>query len=210
MQVFLRPLGSPLPLGFGGLVVATLVVACFNLGWIPSSEQHQVGIVLVAFAFPLQVIATVLLFLVRDAPSGAGVGVQAVTWLTFGLLLITSSPGSRSTTAAVLLFGAAAALLPSAVTTSYNKMVVGGVMLGTALRFVLTAVYEVEGSRAWSHATGWEGLVLAGFALYTALGSDIEATVRRTILPLGKRKGEYSAHAVSHLVEQEPGVRQPL
>lgn len=40
-QVFLRPIGNPLPLGFVGLAVATAVLSSFNLGWIPSSQQHQ-------------------------------------------------------------------------------------------------------------------------------------------------------------------------
>lgn len=211
--VFLRPLGTPLPLGFVGLAVATSVVASFNLGWIPTTEQHQVALVLMAFVFPLQMLATILLFLARDAPSGAGIGVQSVTWLALGLLLYTGSPGSVSATVGIFLFAAAAALLPSALTACLTKLVPGGVMLGTALRFVLTGLYEKLGSSTLEHSAGWEGLVLAAAALYAALASDLEGSFRRPVLPLG-RLGRHPldqtlAQQLPEL-EREPGVRPQL
>ncbi len=94
--IFLRPIGSPLPLGLVGLAVSSAVLSCLHLGWIPVSEQHQAALVLMAFAFPLQALATVLLFLARDAPTGAGMGVLSFSWLTLGVLLLTSRPGSTS------------------------------------------------------------------------------------------------------------------
>lgn len=210
-RIFLRPIGTPLPLGFVGLVVATSVLACFNLGWIPTAEQHQVALVLITFAFPLQLLATILLFLARSAPAGAGIGVQSVTWLSLGLLLASSRPGSVSSTAAILLFAAAAALLPSAVTTSARKLVPGTVMLGVAVRFVLMGLYEKLDGSVWAHAAGWEGLALAGAALYAALAADLEGSYRRPILPMGRR-----SRLEQHLADQfpeldrEPGVRQQL
>lgn len=210
-QLFLRPLGTPLPLGFVALVVATSVLSSFNLGWIPVSEQHQVALVLMAFAFPLQAISTVLLFLARDAPSGAGIGVQSVTWLSLGLLLETGRPGSLSATAGILLFGAAAALLPSALTSCTSKLVPGLVMIGVALRYVLTGLYERLGTVGWDHAAGWEGIALAGLAIYAALASDLEGSFRRTILPMGRRDSlEQRLREQFPTIEREPGVRQQL
>lgn len=208
-RVFLRPIGTPLPLGFVGLAVATSVLACLNLGWIPTSEQHQVALVLVAFAFPLQIIAAVLLFLVRSAPAGAGIGVQSATWLTYGLILLTGHPGSRSATAGVLLFAAAGAVLPSALTASLSKVVPAGVMMLTALRWVLTGLYEKLGGSAWGHAAGWTGLVLAAAALYAAFGSDLEGALHRSVLPMG-RHGAGMAALDQNLAEQEPALwREP-
>ena len=214
-RVFLRPIGTPLPLGFFGLVVATSVLACMNLGWIPTSEQHQVAFVLMFFAFPLQLIASVLLFLVRSAPAGAGIGVQAVTWLTLGLILYSGHPGSRSATAGVLLFAAAGALVPSALTASLSKLVPSAVMLLVALRWVLTGIYEKFGGTAWEHASGWEGMVLAAVALYAAFGSDLESALHRSVLPMGRHgRGlealdQNLADQESQL-EREPGVRQQV
>lgn len=214
--VFLRPLGTPLPLGFAGLVVATSMLACLNLGWIPTTEQHQVALVLIAFAFPLQMLATILLFLVRDAPSGAGIGVQAATWLTVGLLLLVGRPGATTATAGIFLFAAAGALLPSALTSSATKLVPAGVMLATAARFVLTGVYEKVGGTAWEHAAGWEGLAVAGVALYATLAVDLEGALRHTVLPLGRRRGSGPVPTEERLedqmpeLESEPGVRSKL
>ncbi|HTX01523.1 MAG TPA: hypothetical protein VMD59_22250, partial [Acidimicrobiales bacterium] len=159
-QIVLRPLGNPLPLGFIGLAVATSTLACLDLGWVPSPQQHEVALVLVAFAFPLQGLATVLCFLARDTSSGAGIGVQATVWLTLGLLLRTTPPGTRSAAAAVFLLAAAGALLPSCVSAALGKLVPAAVMLASALRFVLTGLYERFGGAIWQHAAGWEGLVL--------------------------------------------------
>lgn len=210
-QVFLRPIGTPLPLGFVGLVVATSVLSCFNLGWIPATEQHQVAIVLMAFAFPLQLISTVLLFLARDAPSGAGIGVQSVTWLSLGLLLETGRPGSLSATTGILLFAAAAALLPSAVTSCTSKLVPGLVMVGVALRYVLTGLYEKLGGTGWDHLAGWEGIAVAGLAVYAALASDLEGSFRRTVIPMGRRVSlEQRLADQFPTIEREPGVRQQL
>ncbi|HET9075871.1 MAG TPA: hypothetical protein VFN68_02980 [Acidimicrobiales bacterium] len=214
-QVFLRPLGTPLPLGMVGLAVATSVLACLNLGWIPTSEQHQVALVLFAFAFPLQLVATVLLFLARDAPAGAGIGVQSVTWLALGLLLFTGKPGVLSATVSVFLFAAAAAVLPAVVTSSLGKLVPAAVMGATSLRYVLTGLYEHFGGTAWEHAAGWEGIVLAGLALYCAFASDLESQLHRTVLPMG-RHGSGRRALQQDLADQlpelhsEPGVRPQI
>jgi succinate-acetate transporter protein len=199
----LRPVGTPLPLGFVGLVVASVVLSCLNLGWIRSAEQHQVALVLIAFPFPLQGLAAILCFLARDAPVGAGMGVQAGAWLTLGVLLLTAAPGARSDTGSIFLFAAAAALIPAAFTATLTKVVPSLVFFGTAARFVLTGLYERFGGGAWAHAAGWEGIALAGLALYAALATDLEASQHRTVLPLGRR-GPGTAPAT------EPAVRSQL
>jgi succinate-acetate transporter protein len=213
--VFLRPLGSPLPLGFIGLLMANGVLSSLDLGWIPVSEQHQVGLVLVAFAFPLQALATVILFLARDAPAGAGIGVLSVTWLTYGLLLSTSPPGRRSATAAIFLFVAAAALLPASASSILNKLVPAAVFGAAALRIVLTGLYEKLGGSAIEHAAGWEGIVVAGMALYAAFASDLEASTHRDVLTLGRRRAgqramEQTVSDQARQLETEPGVRSQV
>jgi succinate-acetate transporter protein len=210
--VFLRPLGTPLPLAFVGLMVASAVLSCFDLGWIPRSEQAQVGLVLISFAVPLQGLATVLLFMARDAPSGASIGVLSVTWLSYGLLLVESRSGSRSATAAVLLFAAAAALAPGAVTSALSKLIPAAVLAAASLRLLLTGLYEKLGSTGWKHASGWEGLILAAAALYAALASDLEGSTRRDVLPLGRRGAgrralEETIDDQGDAIEKEPGVR---
>ncbi len=214
-SVFLRPIGNPLPLGFLGLTVATISLAGLDLGWVPSSEQHQVAIVLVAFAFPLQATATVFGFLGRDAVVASGIGVQSGAWLTLGLLLLTSAPGSRSQAVALFLFVASAALVSAVVVSLHSKLVPALVMAGTVVRFCLTGIYERTGSLAVRQASGWEGVALAALALYAAVAVDIESAQNRTVLPVGrfaggKRALQGDALAQVASVEHEAGVREQL
>ncbi len=213
-RIVLRPIGTPLPLGFVGLAVATSTLACLNLGWIPVAQQHQVALVLIGFAFPLQGLAAVFCFLARDAPTGAGIGVQAASWLTIGLLLVTGVPGVRSDAVSIFLFAAASALLPAVASAALGKVVPALVMAATALRFVLTGLSERLGGSAWAHAAGWEGVVLACLALYAGLAIDLEAARHRTLLPIGRRGAGRAALLpglrTEATVDTEPGVRDQL
>jgi uncharacterized protein len=214
-RIVIRPLGTPLPLAFVGLAVATSMLACLNLGWIPVGEQHQVALVLVAFAFPLQGLAAVFCFLARDAPTGSGIGVQASAWLTLGLLLLTGVPGVRSDTTAIFLFVAAAALIPAAFSAALGKLVPALVIAATALRFVLTGIYEHVGTPSWAHAAGWEGIALACLALYAALATDLESARHKSLLPLGRRNAGQAAldprvGPSANRLSTEPGVRDQL
>ncbi len=210
--IFLRPMGSPLPLGFVGLAVSATVLSCFQLGWIPLAEQHQAALVLMVFACPLQAIGSVLLFPARDAPAGAGLGVLSFSWLTLGLLLLTSRPGSRSAAVAVFLFAAGACLLPAVTSASIGKLVPAGIFLMASAKLVLTGVYEKVGGVGWERAAGWEGLVLAAAAIYGAFASDLEGELHRTVLPMGRwgrgRKAMRDGMAAqAGALEREPGVR---
>jgi succinate-acetate transporter protein len=214
-RVFLRPIGTPLPLGFLGLTVATVVLAAVNLSWVPASEQHQAAIVLIAFAFPLQAIATVFGFLGRDAVVSSGVGVQAGGWLTIGLLLLLSPPGSHSKVLAIFLFAAAGALLSSVVVAAASKVMPALVLAGTATRFTLTGIYELTDRTMWAHVAGWEGLALGALAVYTAIALDIEGVDHKTILPVlrhGKGRQAIDGGPRQQLdrVVNEPGVRSQL
>ncbi len=205
-------MGTPMPLGFVGLAISAAVLSSLQLGWIPLSEQHQAALALIAFACPLQALATVLLFLARDAPIGAGIGVLSFSWLTLGLLLLTSRPGSTSAAVAVFLFAAGAAMLPGVVSASISKLVPALVLLLAAAKLVLTGVYEFTAWVNWERVAGWEGIALGAAAIYGALASDLEGEMHRTVLPMGRwgigRKAfrEGLAGQAGQL-EREPGVR---
>src|SRR5215213_6047143 len=95
-QIFLRPLGNPLPLGFLALAGGTLVVSGLQLGWLAPTEGSNVALILVAFVFPLQLLTSILGFLARDSVAGTGMGILAGTWLSIGLVKLTSAPGATS------------------------------------------------------------------------------------------------------------------
>ena len=214
-RVFLRPIGNPMPLGFLGLAVATMTLSGMNLGWIPTGEQHQVALVLLAFAFPLQSISTVFGFLSRDPVVASGIGVQAGTWLVVGLILLTAVPGSTSKTLGFFLFVAAAAVTSSVVVAGTTKVLPALVMAGTVARFALTGMYQFTKAPIWNHVSGWEGLFLCCIAVYAAIAIDLESVRHRTVLPVMRFGGGRKALTGSAAdqvagVEHEAGVRRQL
>jgi len=56
-RIVLRPLASPLPMGFLALFVASLLVCALQLRWVPVTQGHELALGVLAFAVPLQVIA---------------------------------------------------------------------------------------------------------------------------------------------------------
>jgi succinate-acetate transporter protein len=214
-RINLRPMGSPMPIGFIGLAGATLVLAAMNLGWIPPSEAHTVAIVMIAFTFPLQAAASIFGMLTRDGVAATGMGVLAGTWLTTGIVMATSPPGSTSDALGVLLLVAATAMLLPAIGASFGKLVPAAVLSVAALRFASSGVYQLNGSTAWEQITGWTGMVLGILALYAALAALVENARGRTVLPLGRRQngkmaaeGGFAEQVVD--VTHEPGVRAQL
>lgn len=213
--VSLRPIGSAMALGFVGLATATFVLAGLELGWVPADERTLAGAVIIAFAVPLQLIASVLCFLSRDGSAGTSVGTLAVTWLSIGVVLILSEPGSVSGTLGLVLLASGTVLVLSAGATGLSKLVPALVVLLAGTRFALGGVYELGAGAGWQDASAAVGLGLAAAALYAAWAMELEDARGRTVVPLGRRAlgrrslDEPFADQVED-VEHEPGVRRRL
>jgi succinate-acetate transporter protein len=213
--VTLRPIASPLGLGFGALAVATFVVAGLQLGWIPVSETTSVGLILVAAVVPAQLLTSILGYLARDGVAGAGMGTLAGTWGAMGLILLTSKPGTTGHAPGLLLLAASVLMLIPAAGAAMGKLVPAAVLTTTAVRFALTGVWELTGSDAWKEASAITGLVLAALAVYAAAAVGLEDVAKRTVLPIG-RHGKGAKAADGDIRDQiagiahEPGVRQQL
>lgn len=214
-RVVLRPLASPLPLGFLGLAVGTFTVAGLNLGWADASQGKVVGLCLLAFTVPLQFLASVMGFRARDAVAATGMGLLSGIWLAQSLVLITSKPGQTSDALGLfLLIGALAMLVPAS--AALQSKLVPALVLGTAaLRFLVTGLYQLTSSDAWENTAGIVGLVLAALAVYAAWAAELEDAGKRPVLPLGRRgKGkaavERGLEAALPDLGREPGVRGQL
>jgi uncharacterized protein len=202
-RVILRPIGNPLPLGFLALAGATLLVSGLQLGWLASSQGKDVALVLIAFVFPLQLVTSVFGYLGRDVVAGTGMGLLAGTWLSVGLITLTSPAGATSDALGTFLLLAALAMLVPASASASGKLVATAVLTATALRFACTGMYELTASTTWEDIAGVVGLVLCAVAVYAALAIALEEARRETVLPTGRRgTGADVAH--------EPGVRAQL
>jgi succinate-acetate transporter protein len=213
-RVVLRPLASPLPLGFLALAVATVAFATVQLSWIPQDQAHTVAWGVLVLTVPLQFLAAVMGFLARDPVAATGMGILSGTWAAACLATLTTAPGSSSAGLGVILLCSAACLLVPAA-AARTKAVPAIVILTSATRFAVTGIAELDGGRAWMQAAGWIGIALAAISGYAALALELEGTESRTVVPLGRTGASRTAvdGRLGHQVESlatEPGVRQQL
>jgi uncharacterized protein len=214
-RVVLRPVATPLPLGFLALALATVVFSAVQLGWVTPDQGRVAALTAVAATLPLQLLASVVGFLARDPVAATGMGILAGTWAVVGLATLTSPPGSTSAGLGVLLVTSGLAMLVPAVAAAPAKAAAAAVMGLAALRFLVTGAYQLTGSAAWKGIAGWVGLLLGAVALYTALAMELEGTTGRTVLPLGRRGPAQAAVDGEGPLDPldlaaEPGVRPQL
>jgi succinate-acetate transporter protein len=214
-RIVLRPLANPLPLGFLALAAGTLLLAGLQLGWLGAEEGQAVALALLAFVFPLQLLASIFGYLSRDIVAGTGMGVLSGTWLTISLVMLTSPPGSTSDALGLFLLLAFVAMLIPGLAASFGKLVPAAVLGGAALRFGVTGIYELSASPTWEDIAGVVGLALCALALYTALAMALEDVRRHTVLPLLRRNSgrssiEGSLSDQTAGLEHEAGVRGQL
>jgi uncharacterized protein len=214
-RIVLRPIGNPLPLGFLALAGATLVVSGLQLEWLKPADGKDVALILIAFVFPLQLLVAVFGYLGRDVAAGTGMGLLAGTWLSVGLVKLTSAPGSTSDALGLFLLVAAIAMLIPAAAAGSGKLIPLGVLATTALRFAVTGLYELTASPTWQDIAGITGLVLCALALYAALAMALEDARRETSLPvlrrgLGRTSLEGNLSDQLARIEREAGVREQL
>lgn len=213
-RIVVRPMGTPLPLGFLGLVVATVAFAALQLHWVPATQGRIIAVGVLLFTVPVQLLASVLGFLARDPVAGTGMGVLAGTWAASSLATVLSPPGSTSPGLGVLLVVAGVCLLVPAA-AAMTKLAAVAVMGLSALRFIVTGIAHLTGASGWMILAAWVGLVLGLVALYVAFAFELEDVKRRTVLPVGRRgpgQQALSGELADELrdLSHEAGVRKQL
>jgi len=214
VRIFLRPIGSALPLGFFSFGIGMLLLGTQALAWIPVHEQKDVGMMLMSFVFPLELIATIVAFLARDTIGATTLGLFTTSWLALGWADIASPAGTTSVTTGIYLFGFGTVALLLAIMSTLGKPFFSVLLTIAATRMVLTGVYEIGGSHQWGRVAGGLGIALAAFALYGATALSLEDARHSEVLPLFRRGA--ADQAFQGYEEQlgriaaEPGVRQQL
>jgi succinate-acetate transporter protein len=213
-RIVLRPIGSALPLGFFAFGIGMLLLGCQAIGWIPVSEQRDVGLILASFVFPLELVATVVAFLARDTLGATTLGLFTTSWLALGLVYLSSPPGATSVTVGIYLFGFAAVALLLALLSTMGKPFFSVLLALATARMVLSGAYEVGASKTLFHVSGGIGIALAACALYGGTALALEDARQGEVLPLFRR-GQAAASfegydAQQERLEAEPGVRPQL
>jgi hypothetical protein len=106
-QIFVRPIASPLTLGFLALAVGTFTIAGVELSWIKTGQDEFASLAVMLFVFPLQAVGSIYGFLAGDSIAGTGMGLLAGGWLVIGALTFTDHRG-RATGALGLILPAVA------------------------------------------------------------------------------------------------------
>jgi uncharacterized protein len=211
----LRPIGSGLPLGFFSFGIGMFMLAGDGIGWIPVSEAHDVGLVLVTFVAPLEFTATIVAFLARDSIGAATLGLFAGSWFTTGWGFLTGVPGARVRALGmlVLCFAAAIALLAY---MAWQTKPFFTVLLGASMaRMIAYGAWEFGAPHGWLKAAGWIAFALGVVAFYGGIALGMEDAEQRPVLPTFRR-GRARDAIVGDLRTQlsqlsnEPGVRQQL
>lgn len=214
VRIMLRPMGSPLPLGFLGVAIATTGFSALQLGIIPEDETRIVAMAALIITVPLMALASVFGILARDPVASTSMGVLGCTWALLGAVKLTVDPQYGSAALGVLLIVAGFSVLVP-IAGAVQKLVVAFVMIGSGLRFSLTGIGELTGSSVVETVAGVAGIVLALLALYTALALELEDARGYSVLPLLRRGDACLAtrHDISEQVSglaRETGVRAQL
>jgi hypothetical protein len=127
VRVFVRPYASSLPLGFFSFGAGMLLLGGQANGWLHQSDQHTVGILLAAFVFPLEAIATVFAFLTRDTFGATGLGMFTTSWPA-SASPIWSRHRALSRALGLYEFGFAFAIVPLVVAAMSGKPLIGGLV----------------------------------------------------------------------------------
>jgi uncharacterized protein len=213
-RIVLRPVGSPLPIGFFSFGVGMLLLGCLSIGWIPAAEQKNVGMMLIAFVFPLELIATVVAFLARDTLGATTLGLFAASWLTIGWADRVSPPDQTSIALGIYLFGFGTVAFMLALMSTLGKPFFTVLLLVAVARMVLAGYYEIGGTHGWAKVSGGFAIALAALAMYGGAALSLEDARHRELLPLFRRGAADEAFegfdAQLERLEAEPGVRQQL
>ena len=168
-RVFVRPLGSVLPLGFLIFGAGSLLTAVFSLGWIAPDQGSFVFRLLLIFVVPVQAVAAIFAFLARDTFGGTTMGIFAATWGALATASLSLHPGQTSSALGVLLLADSGVIVVLLVGAILGNPAFAAVLGIACARFVTNGLYELTGTTSLERAAGWIGLVLAGVAAYAGL-----------------------------------------
>jgi succinate-acetate transporter protein len=214
-RIVLRPIGSPLPLGLLALACASVLLSLEQIGALPTDQSKSVGLILIGFVVPLQLVATIFSFLSRDTVAGTALGLFTGAWLATALGMLTSPPGQTSSAMGAFLLVLSASMAVLIAGAAFGKAGPAAVIVAGSARFLLSGLYELTNSTGLEHAAAVVGFVLAGIALYSALATEIEDVRGERKLPMGRRakaRDALEGPLASQLegLEHEAGVRQQL
>ena len=211
-RIVLRPIGSPLPLGFFTVAIDNVVVSVLQWGVLPAADRQAVALIVLP-AFVVQVIVGIVAIGARDSSAATLMLSFATTWLVDTLILFVHPPGAAA--ALGIFYIVFAVFVFFMLSSAFLKRALAAVLLVAGPRFLVAGVAELTGSQALSQAGAVLGFLLAAVAMYTAFALLLEDSRGREVLPVGRlgaaRQATHGTLAVElRDIERAPGVRRTL
>ena len=215
VRVTVRPYGSVVPLGFLAFGVGMFLYAALDAPWVKPTEGHTIGLMLVTFVGPLELVAAVIAFLARDTISGVALGLFAGSWFLTGFTTMQAKPGELSAAEGYFLIAFSVAIAILSVVSWLGQPLIAALLTVSTVRGVLSAVYQLGGGRGWNHVAGWLALAIYCVAMYGGLAFLLEDAKGTAVLPLGRRGSSREAiegdmEAQLSGLAGEAGVRKHL
>uniref|UniRef100_UPI0035D9E71B acetate uptake transporter family protein n=1 Tax=Kitasatospora sp. NPDC056181 TaxID=3345737 RepID=UPI0035D9E71B len=211
-RINLRPIASPMPLGFFTVAIASVMTGCLQLGLFGPEARGAVALCVLP-AFALQLLVSVLAFGARDVIAATLMGVFAGSWLAYALVMFSGAADGLRVLGvfnlAFLCFGA----LMTAVTRP--KRALWFVLAVSLPRWAATGLSGLTGAEWLTRTSGALGLVVALVAMYAAFALMLEDMRSEEVLPIGRsgpaRTAVHGDLAVQlRNLERQAGVRRTL
>ncbi|WP_043465359.1 GPR1/FUN34/YaaH family transporter [Kitasatospora sp. MBT66] len=211
-RINLRPIASPMPLGFYTVGIASVMVGCFQLGVFEDGARRAVGLAILP-AFVLQLVVAVFALGARDVLAATLMACFFGLWLASSLVLVVDPVGGTRVLGVLNATFALFALMMAAV--AGRKRALWLVLCTAVPRFAVAALSNLTGLAPLGTLSGALGLLLAAVALYTAFALMLEDMRGEEVLPIGRSGPAH--HAVEggltvqlRDLERQAGVRRTL
>ena len=214
-RIVLRPIASPLPLGFFAFGMGSVLQSALQFGLIPQADVQNLALIFGAFVFPLEILAALLAYFARESVGATILSIIAFSWLGTALVTYVSAPDPTSPTLGFLYLSIALLLVLLGAVGVLGKPLLATVMFLAFFRYGLNGIYELTSSASVQSASGIIGCLIFALSLYGGLALALEDVQHRTVIPFGRR-GEARDAIESELSEQvgpvgqEAGVRKQL
>ncbi|WP_433555803.1 acetate uptake transporter [Pseudonocardia xinjiangensis] len=194
--IALLPVAAPSILGLFGFAASTFMVAASLAGWYGNAEAP-----LILFPFALaaggiaQLLAGMWAYRAQDAVATALHSMWGLFWIGYGLytLLIALGVVPATSSAAAVAFGVwfvvlAAITWLGAVAAATENIALTAVLGTLATGSTLLAIALLRDVPVVQTIGAYVLLVSAALACYLAAAMMLEATAKRVVLPIGKRR----------------------
>lgn len=149
IRIVLRPIGSPLPLGFFTVAIDNVLVSSLQWGLLPAADRRAVALIVLP-AFVVQAIVGIFALGARDSAAGTLMLSFATTWLVDTLVLNLNPPGAAA--ALGIFYIVFAVFVSFMLASALLKRALAAVLAAAAPRFLIAGIAEVTGNHALSQA----------------------------------------------------------